>query len=188
MRKRRTAWPALRRGRSPVRQGPPANDAGRRASRRSTAAFLAKLSLRRSSGPGFRETGICARPVQRAPRRAVVMPPGTMPGAARVRGYEPRPQGPPPAPPTERWRCSHRGSGLFTIFQLLRRGWWRAGQTAPRGIQGNHAADRLSRDHPMTLIRCPNSKSGTGWTTRSEERRVGKECEDLCRSRWSPYH
>ena len=25
-------------------------------------------------------------------------------------------------------------------------------------------------------------------TARSEERRVGKECEDLCRSRWSPYH
>ena len=24
--------------------------------------------------------------------------------------------------------------------------------------------------------------------TGSEERRVGKECEDLCRSRWSPYH
>ena len=23
---------------------------------------------------------------------------------------------------------------------------------------------------------------------RSEERRVGKECEDLCRSRWAPYH
>ena len=26
-----------------------------------------------------------------------------------------------------------------------------------------------------------------GWN-RSEERRVGKECERLCRSRWSPYH
>ena len=25
-----------------------------------------------------------------------------------------------------------------------------------------------------------------GW--RSEERRVGKECLRLCRSRWSPYH
>ena len=25
-------------------------------------------------------------------------------------------------------------------------------------------------------------------TTRSEERRVGKECSRLCRSRWSPYH
>ena len=26
------------------------------------------------------------------------------------------------------------------------------------------------------------------WFTRSEERRVGKECLRLCRSRWSPYH
>ena len=35
--------------------------------------------------------------------------------------------------------------------------------------------------------------AGYGWTVgerrvRSEERRVGKECERLCRSRWSPYH
>ena len=29
---------------------------------------------------------------------------------------------------------------------------------------------------------------GTLWPTRSEERRVGKECLRLCRSRWSPYH
>ena len=32
---------------------------------------------------------------------------------------------------------------------------------------------------------------GTGQSpvrTRSEERRVGKECVSLCRSRWSPYH
>ena len=27
-----------------------------------------------------------------------------------------------------------------------------------------------------------------GWAVRSEERRVGKECPSLCRSRWSPYH
>ena len=27
-----------------------------------------------------------------------------------------------------------------------------------------------------------------GWPRRSEERRVGKECLRLCRSRWSPYH
>jgi hypothetical protein len=25
-------------------------------------------------------------------------------------------------------------------------------------------------------------------TARSEERRVGKECRSMCRSRWSPYH
>ena len=42
--------------------------------------------------------------------------------------------------------------------------------------------------------------TGRGWVTaeyamlpratvtRSEERRVGKECRLLCRSRWSPYH
>ena len=27
-----------------------------------------------------------------------------------------------------------------------------------------------------------------GWADSSEERRVGKECPQLCRSRWSPYH
>ena len=27
-----------------------------------------------------------------------------------------------------------------------------------------------------------------GLMTRSEERRVGKECSAVCRSRWSPYH
>ena len=26
------------------------------------------------------------------------------------------------------------------------------------------------------------------WPVRSEERRVGKECRSVCRSRWSPYH
>src|SRR3546814_20594837 len=29
--------------------------------------------------------------------------------------------------------------------------------------------------------------AGRPWT-RSEERRVGKECVSTCRSRWSPYH
>src|SRR3546814_1030866 len=28
----------------------------------------------------------------------------------------------------------------------------------------------------------------TGFNSRSEERRVGKECVSTCRSRWSPYH
>jgi multidrug efflux pump subunit AcrB len=34
------------------------------------------------------------------------------------------------------------------------------------------------------------SNKGTGSIAagRSEERRVGKECRRLCRSRWSPYH
>ena len=36
------------------------------------------------------------------------------------------------------------------------------------------------------LVVDDNSPDGTG--RRSEERRVGKECPQLCRSRWSPYH
>ena len=31
-------------------------------------------------------------------------------------------------------------------------------------------------------------KDGDGRADRSEERRVGKECIAVCRSRWSPYH
>ena len=31
-------------------------------------------------------------------------------------------------------------------------------------------------------------KANTGGKNRSEERRVGKECASMCRSRWSPYH
>ena len=40
-----------------------------------------------------------------------------------------------------------------------------------------------SIENQMKLIREYVSKSD-----RSEERRVGKECLRLCRSRWSPYH
>ena len=36
-------------------------------------------------------------------------------------------------------------------------------------------------DHGLPLIPHPEP-------SRSEERRVGKECLRLCRSRWSPYH
>src|SRR3546814_11284032 len=32
------------------------------------------------------------------------------------------------------------------------------------------------------------SLNGVAGMTRSEERRVGKECVSTCRSRWSPYH
>ena len=38
---------------------------------------------------------------------------------------------------------------------------------------------------PMLLPKIDNIPFGKG---RSEERRVGKECLRLCRSRWSPYH
>src|SRR3546814_10007924 len=34
----------------------------------------------------------------------------------------------------------------------------------------------------------PSSSADRYVGTRSEERRVGKECVSTCRSRWSPYH
>ena len=33
-----------------------------------------------------------------------------------------------------------------------------------------------------------HSSDPTPASTRSEERRVRKECQSVCRSRWSPYH
>ena len=39
---------------------------------------------------------------------------------------------------------------------------------------------------PGSLLYHP--EIGTDLQVRSEERRVGKECLRLCRSRWSPYH
>jgi threonine synthase len=41
------------------------------------------------------------------------------------------------------------------------------------------------RDDHLTIV---GATSGDTGSARSEERRVGKECRRLCRSRWSPYH
>src|SRR3546814_9147982 len=38
------------------------------------------------------------------------------------------------------------------------------------------------------IVGCLSAAGVTIWQTRSEERRVGKECVSTCRSRWSPYH
>ena len=117
-------WPASRSGRSLDRQGSPADDAGRRASRRSTAAFReAETSLQFRAGlPG---SGIGAGPVQQAPCRAVLVPPGRGPGAARVLGYEPRPQGPHLAPPNRTSpedALSEQGELLIHVFLVPNQG------------------------------------------------------------------
>src|SRR3546814_3976282 len=41
-------------------------------------------------------------------------------------------------------------------------------------------------DDPCALERAPDRQPH--FPGRSEERRVGKECVNTCRSRWSPYH
>src|SRR3546814_7941234 len=55
--------------------------------------------------------------------------------------------------------------------------------TGCRGAQG--VRGRLERvDHGLVA----RLGAAPGRDTRSEERRVGKECVSTCRSRWSPYH
>ena len=41
---------------------------------------------------------------------------------------------------------------------------------------------------PLNVMAMDDLRRATGLDQRSEERRVGKECYALCRSRWSPYH
>ena len=41
---------------------------------------------------------------------------------------------------------------------------------------------------PETVRRRPKWLAPVAILLRSEERRVGKECASMCRSRWSPYH
>src|SRR3546814_3065488 len=53
----------------------------------------------------------------------------------------------------------------------------------PADAAGGRLDRRLSR---AGLAGCRTA--GRRGDTRSEERRVGKECVSTCRSRWSPYH
>ena len=52
----------------------------------------------------------------------------------------------------------------------------------------------LLSDVQVTQMRSDGSLEESGEalrlrkSLRSEERRVGKECASMCRSRWSPYH
>ena len=58
-------------------------------------------------------------------------------------------------------------------------------ETDPRSYAEDTSLQRAARKY---LLSGEKLGSGLGVWTRSEERRVGKECLRLCRSRWSPYH
>ena len=49
---------------------------------------------------------------------------------------------------------------------------------------------RFPREIPITSTPSPQEVQNMAEEikSRSEERRVGKECSEPCRSRWSPYH
>ena len=71
------------------------------------------------------------------------------------------------------------GSPLADLEQAVHQDLLTLGQAAVQdGLNTLSAAE--VRRHDVT------GPEGASW--RSEERRVGKECCALCRSRWSPYH
>ena len=46
----------------------------------------------------------------------------------------------------------------------------------------------VARTDPTAHAIVVTLREAAGRLGRSEERRVGKECQSTCRSRWSPYH
>ena len=58
----------------------------------------------------------------------------------------------------------------------------------PLGDRGVEDAERVWEEHALEDVQAGARAAGDHRARRSEERRVGKECVSLCRSRWSPYH
>src|SRR5213595_3995474 len=77
------------------------------------------------------------------------------------------------------------GCYLFVLFKQ---------KTAYEITEGDWSSDVCSSDlrsfpDPASAARRLRAPPHPTWRPlRSEERRVGKECPQLCRSRWSPYH
>src|SRR5213595_2798365 len=75
-----------------------------------------------------------------------------------------------------------RRESLFFFFKQ---------KTAYEITEGDWSSDVCSSDlHAVDTTTAPitRAKVSAADQARSEERRVGKECPQLCRSRWSPYH
>ena len=60
-------------------------------------------------------------------------------------------------------------------------------ERAPQGKKVNSVEETSSLSDKIDTI-MSMLVNGKAHVDRSEERRVGKECASMCRSRWSPYH
>src|SRR5216110_2202396 len=87
-------------------------------------------------------------------------------------------------------RCARTSTGAMPFFLFKQK---TAYEISSRDWSSDVCSSDLYGDHVSreTLTeRTPASRKATAIVRpgRSEERRVGKECVSLCRSRWSPYH
>ena len=71
---------------------------------------------------------------------------------------------------------------IKTRLDLMDRLQWR------RTSQGFEARDCEAVKLGQDLAPMDRGNGEERARSRSEERRVGKECRSVCRSRWSPYH
>jgi ATP-dependent HslUV protease subunit HslV len=62
------------------------------------------------------------------------------------------------------------------------------GQVTLGSIVVKASARKVRRLYKEQVLAGFAGATADAFTLRSEERRVGKECRRLCRSRWSPYH
>src|SRR3546814_15341230 len=62
------------------------------------------------------------------------------------------------------------------------------GRVAEKAFRNGSHAPHAWRREPVSLDTIMEAPLVSDPYTRSEERRVGKECVSTCRSRWSPYH
>jgi glycogen operon protein len=87
-------------------------------------------------------------------------------------------EGPTSDPAIATLRARQQRNFLATLFISVGTPMMNAGDELSRTQQGNN--NSYCQDNELLWH---------DWKiTRSEERRVGKECRRLCRSRWSPYH
>src|SRR3546814_7210411 len=93
---------------------------------------------------------------------------------------------------------SHVGHSVTFLFSVYCAFFFFKQKTAYEMRISDWSSDVCSSDLPTdftqsrfrsTSTACSTTGSGASPSlSRSEERRVGKECVSTCRSRWSPYH
>ena len=77
------------------------------------------------------------------------------------------------------------GAGKTTIFDAITYALYN--QTSGGERNGNMMRSQYAQPETETYVELEFLYRGQTYR-RSEERRVGKECSEPCRSRWSPYH
>jgi two-component system OmpR family response regulator len=84
----------------------------------------------------------------------------------------------------QRWRSAGR---TMPVLILTARDSWHDKVTGIDAGADDYLAKPFHMEELLARLRALIRRAG-GHASRSEERRVGKECRRLCRSRWSPYH